>query len=117
MTKAKDRIIHFDNNYNSKLSCKVGDIFTSIRKGGFDNTFRYRNAIGDNFSVMHQEIYMMQAKLVNAENVKYMNLQEYLVLLDTGLTDELDRYNLFVRKEVIQDVQDNVLILTFKRLE
>lgn len=106
-------IINFENNYNNKLNC---DIFTTIRKTDRNRYENYLLKTGEKFNItLNNEFYCL-AQLIKVDHEKYSKMNDYLLVLDTGMTN-FTGINQLMKKYGLKNIDDNMIILTFKKIK
>jgi len=105
-------IINFEENFNKKLDC---DIFTTIRKTNRAKYESYLLRTGEKFNItLNNEFYCL-AKLIKVDHEKYSKMNDYLLVLDSGMTNFVS-INTLMKKYGLRSIDDNMIILTFERI-
>jgi hypothetical protein len=76
--------IPFIVNFNGKLN---NNVFTTIRKHKGGESNYYSPKIGSNYNVMLKENVIGTAKLLSARMLRFKEIPELVLLLDTGMSD------------------------------
>lgn len=101
--------IQFSHNWNNKLD---NNIFTTIRKWTPEKEDFYDRKIGHIFEVQLKNKRYGDAELIHAEKIDYQDLEYYLKILDTGLSEKKEQDGIF-QNFGIDTSKDKVIVLTF----
>jgi len=101
--------IKFSHAWNNKLS---NSIFTTIRKYDFEKETYYQTSLGKTFDIILQNQKVREAKLLQVEVRYFKDIDEYLLMLDTGKFKWLEQAKIF-SSFGIDVIHDKVIILTF----
>lgn len=101
--------IKFSHNWNNKLQC---EIFTTIRTS--KSIQYYLDNLLRDFDIILNNKKFGEAILINVDNRKFMECDEYLTLLDTGVVNIPERYKLFEKFGI--KMKTDIIILKFKRV-
>jgi hypothetical protein len=104
--------IKFSHNWNNKLH---NPIFTTIRKYDVLKAKYYKDLITQNFDILLQNKKIGNAKLINMEIIRFNDIPESLLHIDTGYDLVCDIIELFSKFGITEN--NSVLILTFKNNE
>ena len=105
--------IKFCKNWNNELN---NTIFTTIRKYSEEKYEYYKEILKEEFEVILNDSVIKKAELIRIDVLKYCDIPEYVLVLDTGETNFIGIQNIF-EKFGMKDIRDKMMILSFKTIE
>jgi len=104
--------INFSHNWNNKL---ITNIFTTIRKSVPEKDKYYFNNLNKVFNIYESEkLTNIKAKLLNIDTRRFVDCDNYLLMLDIGEINMPKQKEIFKRFGI--DLNTMIIILTFERI-